>query len=68
MIRGIFDFFESNGGGMVSAELTAFDAKARGNNVDVMWNTASETNSDHFDVERADVMAAAMPPLQRWVR
>ncbi|MBK6418144.1 MAG: T9SS type A sorting domain-containing protein [Ignavibacteria bacterium] len=59
VIRGIFDFFESNGGGMVSAELTAFDAKARGNNVDVMWNTASETNSDHFDVERADVMAGS---------
>ena len=57
VLRGIFDFFESNGGGVVSVELTAFDAKARGNNVDVMWNTISEKNSDHFSVERADVMA-----------
>ena len=57
VLRGIFDFFESNGGGVVSVELTSFDAKARGNNVDVMWNTISEKNSDHFSVERADVMA-----------
>ncbi|TNC94230.1 MAG: hypothetical protein FD121_1617 [Gallionellaceae bacterium] len=59
VIRGIFDFFESNGGGFVPVDLTSFDAKARGNAVDVMWNTASEKNSDHFDVERADVMAGS---------
>ena len=59
VIRGIFDFFESNGGGVVPVQLTSFDAKARGTNVDVMWSTMSEMNSDHFTVERADLLAGA---------
>lgn len=55
VLRGIIDFFESNGGTVVPVELVAFDAKARGHNVDVFWATASEENSDHFIVERATV-------------
>ncbi len=57
VVRGIFDFFETNGGGVVPVELMSFDAKARSGGVDVMWQTATEQNSDHFDVERADVLA-----------
>jgi hypothetical protein len=57
VLRGIFDFFESNGGGVVPVELTSFDAKARGTNVDVMWTTMTEKNSDHFAIERADMLA-----------
>lgn len=57
VLRGIFDFFESNGGGVLPVELTLFDAKPRGMNVDVMWTTMTEKNSDHFDVERADLLA-----------
>ena len=58
IVRGIFDFFESNGGGLVPVELVSFDAKARGNDVDVFWSTATEKNTDHFDVARATVSGA----------
>jgi hypothetical protein len=58
MLRGIIDFFEKNGGTVVPVELVSFDAKARGNNVDVFWATASEQNADHFVVERAAANAA----------
>jgi len=56
--RGIIDFFEANGGQVVPVELVAFDAKERGNDVDVFWSTASEQNSDRFEVERAVVSEA----------
>lgn len=55
VVRGIFDFFETNGGGLVPVQLVSFDAKARGTNVDVFWATASEKNTDHFVVDRADL-------------
>lgn len=57
VLRGIIDFFESNGGSVVPVELLRFDARARGTTVDVSWTTASENGVDHFEVERADVMA-----------
>ncbi len=60
VLRGTIDFFEKNGGTVVPVELVAFDAKARGNNVDVFWATASEQNADHFVVERAKVAGAAI--------
>ncbi len=53
VVRGIFDFFESNGGGLVPVNVVSFDAKARGNDVDVFWATASEKNTQHFVVDRA---------------
>jgi hypothetical protein len=59
VLRGIIDFFEKNGGTVVPVELVSFDAKARGNNVDVFWATASEQNADHFVVERAKVSEQA---------
>jgi hypothetical protein len=52
VLRGIIDFFETNGGTVVPVELLSFDAKARGTNADVFWSTASERNADHFTVER----------------
>ncbi len=58
VMRGVIDFFETNGGQVVPVELVAFDAKDRGNNVDVFWSTASEQNSDRFEVERASVSDA----------
>lgn len=58
VLRGIVDFFYANGGIVVPVELSSFDAKARGNDVDVFWSTASEKNSDRFIVERASVTDA----------
>lgn len=55
VLRGTIDFFVTNGGTVVPVELSIFDAKARGNNVDVFWSTASEKNTDHFQVERAPI-------------
>ncbi len=37
---------------IVPVELTSFNATAIGNNVNVSWVTATETNSSHFIVER----------------
>ncbi len=55
VVRGILDFFETNGGGLVPVQIASFDAKSRGKNVDVFWSTASESDLDHFEVERADL-------------
>jgi len=57
VVRGIVDFFETNGGLTVPVQLALFDAKARGRNVDVSWTTASEKGTDRFEVERSDVLA-----------
>jgi len=64
VIRGVVDFLESNGGTVVPVELASFDAKARANDVDVFWTTASEQNSDHFRVERSRVSEAGMVTSQ----
>ena len=53
VLRGVIDFFEENGGTVVPVELVSFDAKSRGNDVDVFWATASEQDADHFLVERS---------------
>lgn len=55
VVRGILDFFETNGGGLVPVQLTSFDAKSRGKNVDVFWTVASEDGLRQFEVERASV-------------
>lgn len=55
VVRGIFDFFETNGGGLVPVQIVDFNAKARSKNVDVFWATASEKNLDRFDVERSSL-------------
>ncbi|MDZ4745989.1 MAG: hypothetical protein SGJ05_08300 [bacterium] len=58
VLRGSIDFIQTNGGIVLPVELSAFDAKARGNDVDVFWATMSESKSDHFIVERASVTEA----------
>jgi hypothetical protein len=58
VLRATVDFFEKNGGIVVPVELASFDAKGRGNDVDVFWTTASEKNADHFAVERANAATA----------
>jgi len=35
-------------------ELTSFSAKCDGNVVDIFWQTASELNNHHFEIERSD--------------
>ncbi|MBM4177899.1 MAG: hypothetical protein FJ211_01015 [Ignavibacteria bacterium] len=55
VVRGIFDFFETNGGGLVPVQVVDFNAKARSKNVDVFWATASEKNLDRFEIERASL-------------
>lgn len=60
VLRGTIDFFVTNGGTVVPVELTLFDAKARGTNVDVFWSTASERNTDHFTIDRAPVGVAGI--------
>jgi hypothetical protein len=57
IIRGIVDFFETNGGITVPVQLASFDAKSRGSNVDVSWTTATEIGTDRFEIERSDVLA-----------
>ena len=53
IVRGTIDFIEKNGGTIIPVELTNFDAVARGKQVDLSWKTASEYNSDKFEIERA---------------
>jgi hypothetical protein len=64
VLRGVIDFFEKNGGTVVPVELASFDAKARGNDVDVFWSTASERNADHFVIERANAVTAGEPVFE----
>lgn len=58
VVRGMFDFFETNGGGLVPLQVVDFNAKARGKNVDVFWATQSEENVSKFVIERAAVKSA----------
>ncbi len=53
ILRASIDFIERNGGTIIPVELLSFDAKAIGSRVDLNWTTASEYNSDKFDIEKA---------------
>ena len=39
-------------GGVVPVELVSFTASVNGNQIDLLWQTASETNNSGFDVQR----------------
>jgi hypothetical protein len=52
IIRTSVDFIEKNGGTIIPVELTDFDARAIGRRVELNWRTASEYNSDKFEIER----------------
>ncbi|MFM7774048.1 MAG: T9SS type A sorting domain-containing protein, partial [Candidatus Kapaibacterium sp.] len=58
IMRAIIEFIERSQGVVVPVELVAFDAQRSGSDVRVAWETASEKNSSHFDVERAAVTMA----------
>lgn len=51
--RGRFSICASSGITVLPVELVAFDAAADDNTVQLTWSTASETNSDRFEVERS---------------
>lgn len=53
LFRGLIDFVEKNGGTIIPVELLSFDAQPAGNRVNINWATASEYNTDRFEVERA---------------
>ncbi len=53
IIRASIDYLEKNGGVVVPIELVNFDAKENGGRVNIFWKTASELNSDRFEVEKA---------------
>jgi hypothetical protein len=58
IIRGLIDYFEKNGSQIIPVELLAFNAEAVSNRVDLNWTTASEYNTDRFEVEKASVSEA----------
>jgi hypothetical protein len=53
VLRGGFDFVEKNDGYVIPVELANFDARYVGNKVSINWATASEMNTDRFEVEKA---------------
>jgi hypothetical protein len=54
VMKGITDFFAANGSEIIPVELTGFEARPSASGVSLTWETASEANSSHFDVERAN--------------
>ncbi len=38
---------------ILPVELISFNAKCNGNNVEIYWTTASESNNDYFEIERS---------------
>jgi hypothetical protein len=54
-MRGILDFAEQNDGNILPVNLLSFNADQAGTRVDINWATATEFNSSHFEVEKANV-------------
>ena len=55
VLRAILDYLEFSGGNVLPVDLLSFDAVKNGKRVDLYWKTASEINSDKFEVEKAQV-------------
>ncbi|MBI5324096.1 MAG: T9SS type A sorting domain-containing protein [Ignavibacteriae bacterium] len=55
VLRSMLDFAEKNGGAIIPVELVNFDAQGRGKNVDITWSTASEYQTDRFEIEKASI-------------
>jgi hypothetical protein len=53
VLRPVNDYIIRYGGFIIPVELLSFEAKAVGNGVNISWVTASEFNTDRFEVERA---------------
>jgi len=58
IIRAIFDFFAKYDANFIPVDLAGFTAKAVSDRVEVRWETASEINTDRFEVERAQLTDA----------
>ena len=56
IIRAAVDYIDKNDGFAIPVELLSFDAQAVANKVQISWSTASEINSDRFEVERAEMV------------
>ena len=61
ILRGILDFFSKNGGHIVPVELLSFDAENLGGRVELSWETATEFNTDRFEIERAAINSGELP-------
>lgn len=55
VMRGILDFATQYDGNILPVNLLSFEANQTGTRVDLNWVTASEFNSSHFEVEKANV-------------
>lgn len=55
VMRGILDFATQYDGNILPVNLLSFEANQIGTRVDLNWITASEFNSSHFEVEKANV-------------
>ncbi|NLO18298.1 MAG: T9SS type A sorting domain-containing protein [Ignavibacteria bacterium] len=55
VLEAIVDFVQNNDGKIIPVNLLSFEAIPVGNRVELNWATASEYNSDRFEVERKDV-------------
>ena len=65
ILRTSIDFIQNNGGTVVPVELLAFNAVPAGNRVEINWLTASEFNSDRFEVERAGMTQSGSSDFER---
>lgn len=68
VLKAILDYCTRNGGKIeptvVPVELTYFDAFDRNKKVEISWITASEYNSDRFEIERAEETEAGTTAFQ----
>jgi hypothetical protein len=63
VLKSLFDFFEKNNGSIVPVELTDFAAKLNGNRVDITWDTKSENNTSHYEIEKATKNESGVSPF-----
>ncbi len=52
---------------LIPVELTTFSAIANGNNVELSWSTATETNNRGFEIQRSVIMSEANNPSWQMV-
>lgn len=53
IIRASIDYIEKNGGTIIPVELLSFEANQMNNTVQLNWQTATEYQTDRFEIERA---------------
>lgn len=61
-LRSIIDWLEKNGG-IIPVELVNFEANPAGNRVIINWATASEYNTDKFELQRAVKNESGISPF-----